>query len=186
MNKRVFGAGSQAIEPRWAALSARISAVISRLMDERNIGKIELSKRLQYAHSTIVNTLNNKSKWSFTLLMLVAEELGVTITDVINAAENGVENTPWFALALEGTEPYSRERLQRVIRSVVSPRTSPEVLDLYFTVEMLEMSVPALAEKYKSGEISDGEMFSFLQRVYDNLDEGENFWVKVQTEAQSK
>ena len=179
MNKRTFGEGAKSIEPRWAKLSAEISRVVSRLLADRNLGKVELGRRLQYAQSTISNTLNNKQRWSFTLLLLVADELGVTLTDIINAAENGEEEAPWFELALLCTEPQTRERLTAIVRQVAPPDTSREVLELYFTAEIMEMSVPSLASDYLEGRVTDGEIFRKLRDVYDNLEEGENFWVKV-------
>lgn len=179
MNKRMFGEGAKSIEPRWAELSAKISRVVSRLMADRNLGKVELGKRLQYAQSTISNTLNNKQRWSFTLLLLVADELGVTLTDIINAAENGEGGTPWFEMSLAGTDPRTRDRLDAIIRQVAPPDTAKEVLDLYFASGMMEMSAPELVADYLNGELSDGEVFHKLRSVYDSLEGGENFWVKV-------
>lgn len=177
MARRSTGEGSAQAAERWDELSARITYVVNCMLKDAGIGRLALSKRICYAHSTIVNTLNGKQHWSFTLLLLVAETLEVPMSSIIAAAE---DESALFALRYAGTQPQSEERLNAIVRSIAPPGTSKEVIDLLFSAAMLRIVVPQLRESYLNGDIADEKLYNFLKETADSVVDDENLWGKVQ------
>jgi hypothetical protein len=80
---------------------------------------------------------------------------------------------------LAGTEPASKERLTRIIRTLAAKGTVQDVLDLYFTADMMAVSVPEYVKEYLNGEIDDRSVYEVLTRVNENLAPEENLWGKL-------
>ena len=177
MARKSTGEGSAQAAERWDELSARITYVVNHMLNDAGLSKMALSRRICYAHSTIVNTLNGKQHWSFTLLLLVADALGVSMSSIIAAAE---DESALSALRYAGTQPRSEERLNAIVRSIAPPGTTKEVLDLLYSAAMLRIAVPQLVKGYFAGEIADDKLYLFLKETADSVVDDENFLGKVQ------
>jgi transcriptional regulator with XRE-family HTH domain len=177
MERRKFSEGALAADARWGKLSLRISEVVNTMLQERGVSQAALCKKIDYAQSVISKTLCGKQRWSFTLLLLVADALDVQMSTIIAAAE---DESALFALRYAGTQPRSEERLNAIVRSIAPPGTSKEVIDMLFSAAMLRIVVPQLRESYLNGDIADEKLYNFLKETADSVVDDENLWGKVQ------
>lgn len=127
--------------------------------------------------SLLLATASGRS-WTLNHLVRVTTALGISLTALIEAAESG-EQLPELMIDLAGTEPHSKERLTRLVRTLAAKGTSKEVLDLYFTAEMMQISVPKYAADYYAGVVGDREVYNLLTRVNSALGPQENLWGKL-------
>ena len=177
MEKRNFSGGSTTADTRWGKLSLSITEVVNSLLRKKDISQAVLCKKVDYAQSVISKTLSGKQRWSFTLLLLVADALGVSMSSIIAAAE---DESALSALRYAGTQPRSEERLNAIVRSIAPPGTTKEVLDLLYSAAMLRIAVPQLVKGYFTGEIADDKLYLFLKETADSVVDDENFLGKVQ------
>ena len=167
------------IESKNEALGRGITNVIKKALNQRKWTAQTLAEKTGIARPTlsILFAMTEGRSWTLNHLVRVTTALGISLTDLIAAAEFG---TPLpVSLDLAGTEPHSKERLTRIVQSLATKGTSKDVLDLYFTAAMLEISVPKLAADYYAGVADDREVYNLLTRVNDSLGPEENLWGKL-------
>lgn len=161
-------------------LNVGVSNVIRGALKQRKWTVQLLATKTGVARQTLSLLLSSAEGRSWTLnhLVRITTALGISLTELIGAAESG-EQLPELMIDLAGTEPHSKERLTRIVQTLAAKGTSKEVLDLYFTAEMLQISVPKYAADYYAGAISDREVYDLLTRVNAALGPQENLWGKL-------
>ena len=172
-----------AVEKKAPFLDAELTRVIREAITQKGWSKQTLSEKAGIAQSTISILMAGEGagkgrSWTLKQLIRVSFVLGVSLADLIAAAESGNE-LPELMIDLAGTEPHSKERLTRIIQTIAAKGVSKEVLDLYFTADMLQISAPKYVEEYYEGAVSDREVYDLLVRVNAALSPEENLWVKL-------
>ena len=170
-------------EEKAAFLEEGLTRVIGEAISQKGWSKQTLSEKAGIAQSTISVLMAGDGaargrSWTLKQLIRVSVVLGVPLAELIAAAESG-EQLPELMIDLAGTEPHSKERLTRLVRTLAAKGTSKEVLDLYFTAEMMQISVPKYAADYYAGAVSDREVYNLLTRVNNALGPQENLWGKL-------
>ena len=168
-------------EDAAVSLEQGLTRVIKQALIQKVWSKQTLAERAGIAQSTISVIMAGGDKgrsWTLKQLIRVAIALDISLAELIAAAESG-EELPGLMIDLAGTEPCSKERLTRIVQSLATKGTSKDVLDLYFTAAMLEISVPKLATDYYAGAVDDREVYNLLTRVNDSLGPEENLWGKL-------
>lgn len=157
-------------DSRWQTLSAGISAVIERLMKEKEDlnTKTRLAKKLGYAQSAISDIFNkNKPSrcWSMPLLLRVAEEFNVEAWAIIKAAGEKDEGYAWLTLRLADTEPATETRLDRIVKAIAPEGTETQLKNLYYTSQMFSVSAPDYVARYLKGDVNDMDVYLKLKRA---------------------
>lgn len=168
-------------EAKSAFLEEGLTRVIKGALAQKGWNKQRLAEATGIAQSTISVLFAGGDKnrcWTIKQLVRVAIALGLSLTDLIAAAESGEELSS-LMVDLAGTEPSSKERLTRIIQTLAAKGTSPEVLDLYFTADMMALSVPDYVKEYLNGDLDDRSVYETLTRVNENLGPEENLWGKL-------
>ena len=162
------------------SLGDGIARAIRGALKQRKWTVQYLAKETGVARQTLSLLLSSAPGRSWTLnhLVRVTTVLNISLADLIAAAESSNE-LPKLMIDLAGTEPHSKERLTKIVQAVAAKGTSKETLDLYFTAEMLQISVPKYAADYYAGAISDREVYDLLTRVNEALAPQENLWGKL-------
>ena len=162
------------------SLGGGIANTIRGALKQRKWTVQFLASRTGVARQTLSLLLSSTKGRSWTLnhLVRVTTALGISLTDLIAAAESG-NQLPELMIDLTGTEPHSAERLTKIIQTLAAKGTSKDVLSLYFTAEMLQISVPKFAADYYAGTVRDREVYDILARANDALGPQENLWVKL-------
>jgi DNA-binding Xre family transcriptional regulator len=168
-------------EAKSAFLEEGLTRVIKGAIVQKGWNKQRFAEATGIAQSTISVLLAGGDKnrcWTIKQLVRVAMALGISLTDLVSAAESGEELSS-LMIDLAGTEPASKERLTRIIRTLAAKGTVQDVLDLYFTADMMAVSVPEYVKEYLNGEIDDRSVYEVLTRVNENLAPEENLWGKL-------
>jgi DNA-binding Xre family transcriptional regulator len=158
-----------------------VTSVVGKALQARGWSKQNLADATGIAQPTVSVLLReggNDRSWTLNHLVRVAVALGVSLSDLVSAAESG-EQFSELMIDLTGTEPASKERLTRIIQTLAAKGTSPEVLDLYFTADMMTISVPEYVKEYLNGDVDDRSVYETLTRVNENLGPEENLWGKL-------
>lgn len=169
-------------DKRLARLDANISRVFNGLLEQKGWNRQRLSQKSGIPHSTLSLVMGGSEKqrsWNMRLLLRLAVVFGVKLSDIILAAETREESAVVLLHAAEGTEPGSRERLDRIVKAVAPAGTSQELAESFYSVDMLALAAPLFVEKYTKGAISDKDAYEQLAEIQGNLEPGENLWSKV-------
>jgi transcriptional regulator with XRE-family HTH domain len=177
MNKNAFEID---ITLKNDSLGDGIAKAIRGALKQRKWTVQYLAKETGVARQTLSLLLSSAKGRSWTLnhLVRVTTVLGISLAELIAAAESGEELSE-LMVDLAGTEPHSKERLTRIVQTLAAKGTPREVLDLYFTAEMLQISVPQYAADYYAGRVSDREVYDMLTEFNAELEPQENLWGKL-------
>ena len=168
-------------EAKSAFLEEGLTRVIKGALAQKGWNKQKLAEATGIARSTISVLFAGGDKnrcWTIKQLVRVAVALGIPLAELIAAAESGEELSS-LMIELAGTEPASKERLTRIIQTLAAKGTAQEVLDLYFTADMMAISTPEYVKEYLNGEVDDRSVYELLTRVNENLGPTENLWGKL-------
>ena len=168
--------GSDRIDQEWSDLSRRISEIVIALLKDKGSNKSQMAREIGYAQSAISDTLNAtkpKRRWSFPLLMLVAEYLKVPMHSIIKSAEDGALTVPWLQLHLAKTPPASMDRLDLIVKTLAPEKTEEALLSMFYTAQMLDLSAPDYVNEYVDGKHSDEEVYQTLQQIDEKRMESE-------------
>jgi len=179
--------GISRVDEAWKTLSERISKVVVKLLEDRRVSQAQLARELNYAQSSLSDTLNPAKpdrRWSFPLLLLVSEYLDTPVHAIIEAAEKGDE-VAWLELYLAKKAPHSMDRLELIVRTCASKEEekNAQLMHLYYNAQMFENYAPLLVKSYLNGEMKDRDMYDFLHKVKGSLQEGDHLWNGVKQEA---
>ena len=167
-------------ERRLARLDKGLTKTIDQVLAQKNWNRQLLGKKAGIAHSTLSNIMAGSCggrTWNMNQLMRVAVALGVKLSDIIAAAESA-DDVSAAIVAIAGTQPQTKERLTRLIQCVAPTGTTQEVLDLFYTADMMQAVAGRYVEEYLIGKYSDHETFNTLSEVVSSLEPGENMWAK--------
>lgn len=167
-------------ERRLRKLDVNITEAIGNVLAQKNWSRQELARRTGLPHSTLSTIMSDNTSsrsWNLNHLMRIAVALGVKLSDIILAAEQQ-DYTAVVLIAVSGTEPQSKARLTKIVQCATPEGTSPEMLAMFYTADMMEAVAPSFVASYLSGQISDPNVYETLSEVMSGLEEGENFWAK--------
>lgn len=179
--KKADSGFEKTVNDKCYAVRSGVTSVVRGVLQARGWSKQNLADATGIAQPTVSALLKeggSDRSWTLNHLVRVAVALGVSLTDLISAAESG-ERFSELMIDLTGTEPASKERLTRIIQTLAAKGTAQEVLDLYFTADMMTISVPEYVKEYLNGEIDDRSVYELLTRVNENLAPEENLWGKL-------
>ena len=156
-------------DAEWGRLSQRICRIIEKVMNDQQLNKSQLAKRIKYPQSALNDVFTpddkgRKRRWSIPLLMAVCEELSLYFPDVIHAAWEG----------------STLERLDAIVKAIAPGDASEELRDMFYNVHMLEVAAPEYVQKYLAGEITDAKVYEDLSDIIENADT--NFWACVKAQ----
>lgn len=171
-------------DAEWGRLSQRICRIIEKVMNDQQLNKSQLAKRIKYPQSALNDVFTpddkgRKRRWSIPLLMAVCEELSLYFPDVIHAAWEG-STLAWLKFHLSTKEPQSLERLDAIVKAIAPGDASEELRDMFYNVHMLEVAAPEYVQKYLAGEITDAKVYEDLNDIIENADT--NFWACVKAQ----
>lgn len=150
------------------SLNEMVSLAVSHLLENSTPKKLShnaLSKLSGCAQSAISTRLRNENGWTLDTLDRVCTALGTSVEEVIilgrQLAQN--EGAPLFPrpLKLRGTSPASDERLTIIVKQAAGVTTTLAAL---LNAYSIRDAMPAEYERYRAGELSDGEMFNALRK----------------------
>lgn len=168
-------------DARLNKLDKNLSRVIQGVLEQKGWNRQKLSRKTGIPHSTlscIMGDSTSDRSWNLRLLLRVAVVLGVKLSDLVVAAETK-DDTAIVVLHVADTEPRSRERLNKLIRTIAPAETPTELLELFYTAGMFELAAPSYVEEYLSGARTDRDVYELLSEVQASLEPGENLWAKT-------
>ena len=167
-------------EKRNARLNGNLNTTITSVLAQRGWSRQQFSYHTGIAHSTLSEIMSRGTRtWNIGLLLRVAVAFEVKLSDLIIAAESADDDYAAAALlAVAGTEPQTKERLTLLIQSIAPAGTSDEMLNAFYSADMMGAVANSCVQRYLSGSLSDREMYTFLTEVSSSLEEGDNFWTK--------
>ena len=174
-------------DAEWGKLSQRICRIIEKVMNDQQLNKSQLAKRIKYPQSALNDVFTpddngRKRRWSIPLLMAVCEELSLYFPDVVHAAWEG-STLAWLKFHLSTKEPQSLERLDAIIKAIAPGDASEELREMFYNVHMLEVAAPEYVQKYLSGLLSDTKVYEDLRDISENSDA--NLWTCVKAQLGS-
>ena len=174
-------------DAEWGKLSQRICRIIEKVMNDQQLNKSQLAKRIKYPQSALNDVFTpddngRKRRWSIPLLMAVCEELSLYFPDVVHAAWEG-STLAWLKFHLSTKEPQSLERLDAIIKAIAPGDASEELREMFYNVHMLEVAAPEYVQKYLSGLLSDTKVYEDLRDISENADA--NLWTCVKAQLGS-
>lgn len=167
-------------QTRQEKLHRNLTRVVMELLTQRNWNRQRLSDRTGVPHSTLSAIAAESRGWSLDALLRVAVVFNVRLSDIIKAAETQ-DDISVLMIHLAGTEPNTKERLNRIIAATAPEGTPPEVVGCHYTADMMGLAAPQYVADYLNGLVSDPDVYSFLNEVRDSLDPDEPLWVKFAT-----
>jgi transcriptional regulator with XRE-family HTH domain len=170
----------QTAAKRQEKLHRSLTRVINNLLAQRDWNRQRLADKTGVPHSTFSAIGSENRRWSLDVLMRVAVVFNVRLSDVIKAAETQ-DDVSVLMIHIAGTEPKTRERLNKITAAAAPEGTPSEVVALHYNADMMALAAPSYVTDYMNGLVSDPEVYEFLNEVRDSLGEGETFWGKVAT-----
>lgn len=164
-------------QSRQEKLHKNLTRVVTNLLAQRDWNRQRLSERTGVPHSTLSAIAAGSRGWSLDPLLRVAVVFNVRLSDLIKAAETQ-DDISVLMIHLAGTEPKTKERLNRIIAAAAPEGTPAEVIALHYNSDMMGLAAPHYVGDYLNGLVSDPDVYDFLCEVRDSLNEGENFWAK--------
>jgi DNA-binding Xre family transcriptional regulator len=150
------------------SLNEIVSLAVSHLLESATPKKMShnaLSKLSGCAQGALSSRLRNESGWTIDTLDRVCTALGTSVEEVIILGRQLAQNadTPLFPrpLKLSSLPPASDERLTIIVKQAAGVTTTLATL---LNAQSVKDAMPAEYEKYRAGEISDGEMFNVLRK----------------------
>ena len=149
------------------SLNEMTSAAVLHLMENstpKRLSQNALAKLSGCAQSGLSACLRNESGWTIDTLDRVCTALGTSVEEVIilgrqlSANEGPVFPRP---LKLSSLPPASDERLAVIIKQAIGANTALAAL---LNAQSVKDAMPVEYQKYRAGELSDGEMFSVLRK----------------------
>ena len=150
------------------SLNEIISRAVLYLMENnvpKKLSQNALARLTGAAQSALSACLRNGNGWTIDTLDRVCNALGTPLEEVVvlgrQLAEN--EGKPVFPrpLKLSSLPPASDERLAVIIKQATGVTTS---LASFVNPQSIRDAMPAEYERYRAGELSDGEMFNALRK----------------------
>ena len=171
-------------DAEWGRLSQRICRIIEKVMNDQQLNKSQLAKRIKYPQSALNDVFTpddkgRKRRWSIPLLMAVCEELSLYFPDVIHAAWEG-STLAWLKFHLSTKEPQSLERLDAIVKAIAPGDASEELREMFYNVNMLEVAAPDYVQKYLAGNLTDAKVYEDLSEIIENAEA--NFWSCVKNQ----
>lgn len=166
-----------------------LSAVIRYAIRDTSVSAF--ARKINYARPTLHVLLHQDNApkqrgWSTETLLSIAHALGCTLPDLVSAALTHMQNptgAPGLAFRVMGTDPHSRERLQRLVYEAVGydgehDRTKLASLEkLAYRLKDIELANPEFCEAYYNGALSDAEALAVLQQAQEaTIRQGEEDW----------
>ena len=170
---------------RQEKLHRNLTRVVNSLLAQRDWNRQRLADKTGVPHSTFSAIGSETRGWSLDVLMRVAIVFNVRLSDVIKAAETQ-DDISVLMIHLAGTEPKTKERLNKIIAATAPEGTTAEVLALHYNADMMSLASPSYVNDYLNGLISDPDAYAFLNEVRESLAEGESFWHKFATIASER
>lgn len=171
---------------RW---NNAMSAVIRYAIRDTSVSAF--ARKINYARSTLHMLLNQddvpkQRGWTPETLLAIAHALGCSFPELMSAALTQMQNptgAPGLAFRVMGTDPHSRERLQRLVYEAVGydgehDRTKLASLEkLAYRLKDIELANPEFCEAYYNGALSDAEALAILQQAQEaTIRQGEEDW----------
>ena len=156
-------------EKRVIALNKAISSVVLGLCKRRGLTQKALAEKMGYTRTSLNFVLKSRSMqrlWKLQYLMLAAEALGVSVTDIVSAAEGVLPCR--LNLEVAQTEERSPERLERILRYAAgSDESNKELDDLAFSSNRFKWTCTGVYKDYIAGVLSDEELLRLLKASFD-------------------
>lgn len=162
---------------RQEKLHRNLTRVVNNLLAQRDWNRQRLADKTGVPHSTFSAIGSETRGWSLDVLMRVAVVFNVRLSDVIKAAETQ-DDISVLMIHLAGTEPKTKERLNKIIAATAPEGTTAEVLALHYNADMMALASATYVNAYLNGLVSDPEVYDFLREVRESLSDGETFWAK--------
>lgn len=174
---QISSANSTACEQELALqdFNEALSKAIRAAIREAGIPVGEFAKRIHFTRTTLSSMFGSGSRtklWRLPVLLTVAEALHLPLSTLIKAAEIQRDGgDPAIELKLAGTEERSAARMQRLIYLAAFgriPGNSDEDMLLKRSTSfqyLIQNENPWLFDLYRSGKLSDQEIFALLSRA---------------------
>ena len=155
---------------RHRVLDLRISRLVDQLLKLKGVSQTAFGRLIGFSQANISNVFNpgrEANHWSMPLLIATSAFFGVSVGELLMAAESGDGvDSACLLFACCNTKPASRERLQRLVwaaEGYVPDRVKPEdrgLLELVYSVDLLELGTPDFCECYYAGQLNDARVLS--------------------------
>lgn len=163
---------------RLERLDKNLTDAISSVLTQKGWSRQDLSRKCGIPHSTLSAIMTGGVRaWNLQHIMRIAVALGVKFSDIILAAERK-DDVSIMLIAVAGTAPQTRERLDKIIGCVAPEGTTAEMMAMFYTAELMDAVAPGYVADYLIGKIGDQDVYSTLSEVASSLEPGENLWAK--------
>jgi DNA-binding Xre family transcriptional regulator len=163
---------------RLDRLDKNMTEAINSVLVQKGWSRQDLSRKAGISHSTLSAIMvGGERTWNLAHLMRIAVALGVKLSDIILAAEHK-DDMSIMLIAVAGTAPQTRERLDKIIGCVAPEGTTADMMAMFYTADMMEAVASSYVADYLAGKIADQDVYSTLSEVASSLESGENLWVK--------
>lgn len=153
MNRKI------SFDDAYTELLGSITTVIKDILVQKTMSARELALRAGIAQPTVSRLFTGSSarEWRLEHLARIAYSQGLSLTDIIEAAECGTTISSDI-MTLAGTEPGTPERLDKLLRYPTTAGMNPGVAEVLLTSAMMKLVVPEVYDGYAEGVFSDGDI----------------------------